>query len=175
MKKLGILLILILSLNQLWAQQTFKVNDTIPVFKSNTSNGSSYSLDSVLSHPTVIFCWATWNDPSLQLLEVLNEVYTELNPVKRGVQQQRFQIIDFSIDTNNELFRIFLTQQKLVWQTHLIDYKSWESDLCTVLKLQKIPTLLIIDTNRKVIAVDVDIKQLKTTLSNLIAVKGLSN
>lgn len=175
MRKIGILLFLGMVFNQVFAQQTFKANDTIPVFNSNTSTGGIYVFDSILSHPSVIICWATWNEPSLQLLETLNEVYAELNPIKRGVQQQQFHVIDFSIDTNKDLYTVFFAQHKVFWQTHLIDFNGWESDVTTVLKLQKIPTIFIVDTNRKVLAVDVDIKQLKSTLSNIITNKGLSN
>jgi hypothetical protein len=61
------------------------------------------------------------------------------------------------------------------WEQHLIDYKGWESSVLNNLGITKIPTLIIIEKNKKIIVIDPDINQLRNTLSNIKLNTSLSN
>jgi thiol-disulfide isomerase/thioredoxin len=155
--------------------QTIKIGDTIPTFKTTTYNGEEFSIDSTLEHTTIFLFWATWNVPSLQLMEEIKEQYQFVNPVKRGVKQINIDVIDFCIDANKELYLASLKRENLPWPIHFNDYKGWESDLMNMLNIRKIPTMLIVNVKRQIIIIDVETKQLRNVLSNLILNLPLSN
>lgn len=155
--------------------QTLRLSDTIPVFESLTDNAAPYVLDSVLKRPMVILVWATWNEPSRQVLDELKQVYASVNPVRRAQLQLNIDFVDFCIDTRQDLHQIVLKRENLPWTMHLADYKGWESEVISALRIRKVPTLMIIDHNRKVLVLDPDIKQIRNTLLNIRVNEQLSN
>lgn len=171
----GVFILLMLSSFWVNAQRTQpEAGDTIPVFDAQATNGQ-YQLDSVLPRPLVIVFWASWNEPSLQLLEELKQQYSFINPTKRGIIQEFIDVIDISIDTKPDAHRITLKREDWPWETHITDFKGWESDVVGLLHIQKVPTMLIIDERRKVLVVDPEMKQLRNVLSNIKMNVALSN
>lgn len=155
--------------------QTLRLGDTIPVFETFTDNAAPFVLDTTLKRPTLILLWATWNEPSRQILDELKQLYPSINPVKRAQQQLNIDFIDFCIDTRQDLHQIVLKRENLPWPIHLADYKGWESEVIGVLKTRKIPALIIIDQHRRVLVLDPDIKQIRNTLLNIRVNEQLSN
>lgn len=160
---------------QNFAQTQLKPGDTLPYFSSQTILNQPFNLDTTLSTPTLLFFWASWNTNSLQLLQELKQNYLSVNPIKRGKQQLNIQFIDVSLDQDSEMLHAALKRENLPWPTHLVENKGWESDLIHQLNLNKIPTLVVIDSSRKIILCDPDPKLIKNYLSNIVVNQGLSN
>lgn len=174
-KWLGVYTLLTISVFSVSAQQAQPVaGDTLPVFEAQTVNGT-FKLDSVLPRPLVLVFWASWNEPSLQLLEELKQQYSFINPTKRGIQQEFIDVVDISLDTRPDVHRITVKREDWPWEKHVADFKGWESDVVNLLHVQKIPTVLIIDEKRKVLVVDPEMKQLRNVLSNIKMNTVLSN
>lgn len=170
----GILLIALLG-GFFSANAQIVVGDTIPPYTFTLSNGNSFKLDSVLNRTTIILFWATWNPASIELLQELKDQYSFINPIKKGARVMNIDVIDISIDTDQLLHAINLKREHLPWSVHLADYKGWESTDINYFKITKIPTLIILNENRKVIIMDIEPKQLRSVLSNLKLDSGLSN
>ena len=151
------------------------VGDTIPVFNLTTTSGQPFQLDTTLSKVTILLFWATWNPASMELLQELKEQYAFINPIKRGERILNLEVIDMSIDTDEKLLALNLKREDLPWSGHLADYKGWESIVLNQLKITKVPTLLILNEQRKVIVADPEPKQLRSILSNLKMNNQLSN
>lgn len=160
---------------QVLAQRNQALNDTFPVFQLPTLTGETYSNDSNLLYPTIYIFWASWNLPSLELLNEIKQHYPIINPTRRGEIQMFIDVIDISIDTKPDLHRITVKRENWPWQQHLVDYKGWESSILNTLGITKIPTMIIVDKNKKVIVVDPDINQLRNILSNIKLNTTLSN
>lgn len=146
---------------------TLKLSDTVPVFETLNQDAQPFVLDTMLQRPLVLLFWASWNEPSRQLINELKQAYPVINPVKRAKLQLNIDVIDFCIDTKQDLHQLVLKRENFPWPVHLADYKGWESEIINQLKIQKVPTLLILDENRRIIVADPDIKQLRSTLSNI--------
>jgi thiol-disulfide isomerase/thioredoxin len=157
------------------AQRTLRLSDTFPVFEMQTLGGETYNNDSTLQYPTIYLFWASWSLPSLELMDEIKQHYNVINPTRRGVRQIYIDVVDVSIDTKTDLHRIAVKRESLPWEQHLIDYKGWESSVLNALGITKIPTLIIVDKNKKVIVIDPDINQLRNTLSNIKLNTSLSN
>lgn len=154
---------------------TLKLSDTVPVFESLNQDAQPFVLDTVLKRPLVLLFWASWNDASRQLISELKQAYPAVNPVKRAKLQLNIDVIDFCIDTKQDLHQLVLKRENFPWPVHLADYKGWESEIINLLRIQKVPTLIILDQNRKVIVADPDIKQLRNTLLNITVNEQLPN
>lgn len=89
--------------------------------------------------------------------------------------QQNIDVIDVSIDAKKVVYENAIKREALPWNIHLADFKGWESELIHTLKIQKIPSIIIVDENRKVLVLDPDIKQLRNVLSNIKINEQLSN
>ena len=157
------------------APVTLKLSDTVPVFETLDQDAQPFVLDSLLKRPLVLLFWASWNEPSRQLINELKQAYPVINPVKRAKLQLNIDVIDFCIDTKQDLHQLFLKRENFPWPVHLADYKGWESEIINLLKVQKVPTLLILDENRKIIVADPELKQLRSTLSNIKVNEQLPN
>jgi hypothetical protein len=157
------------------AQRALSLSDTFPVFEMPTLAGEIYNNDSILEYPTIYIFWASWSLPSLELMDEIKQHYNVINPTRRGVRQMYIDVVDISIDTKADLHRIAVKRESLPWEQHLIDYKGWESSVLNALGITKIPTLIIVDKNKKVIVIDPDINQLRNTLSNIKLNTSLSN
>jgi hypothetical protein len=157
------------------AQNKYKVGDTLPVFQAETVDKTVFKFDSVLERPTIIVCWASWNEPSLQLLDEINQQYPFVNPTRRTVFYHNLDVVDFSIDQRPEIHRVTLKRENWYWATHLITNKSWESEVISTLRITKIPTVFIVDKHRKILVVDPDVKQMRSILAPFRAPFPLSN
>lgn len=151
------------------------VGDTIPVFNLTTTANQPFQLDTTLNKVTILLFWATWNPASMELLQELKEQYSFINPIKRGERVLNIDVIDMSIDMDEKLLALNLKRENLPWNTHLADYKGWESVVLNQLKISKVPTLLILNEQRKVMVADPEPKQLRSILSNLKMNNQLSN
>lgn len=154
--------------------QTLAIGDTLPTMEWQTNIGS-YKLDSVLPRPLVIVVWASWNPASIEILEAVKQQYAFVNPVKRGVEEKNMDFLDISLDLNADIHNLTIKRENLPWLAHLADYKGWESELVTQLKLVKLPTVLFINQNRTIFIVDPDVKQLRNIFSNIKQNMSLSN
>jgi hypothetical protein len=157
------------------AQRNLALHDTFPVFQMQTLSGETYSNDSALQYPTIYIFWASWNEPSMELLDEIKQHYPIINPTRRGVKQMFIDVVDISIDVKPEIHRISVKREDWPWEMHLVDYKGWESSVLNSLGITKIPTLIIVDKSKKVIVIDPDINQLRNTLSNIKLNTTLSN
>lgn len=157
------------------AQKTLRLSDTFPVFQMPTLSGETYGNDSVLQYPTIYIFWASWSLPSLELINEIKQHYNVINPTRRGTRTMYIDVVDISIDTKPDLHRITVKREAWPWEQHLVDYKGWESSVLSALGITKIPTLIIVDKNKKVIVIDPDINQLRNTLSNIKVNASLSN
>ncbi len=146
---------------------TLKLSDTVPVFETLNQDAQAFVLDTTLKRPLVLLFWASWNEASRQLISELKQAYPAINPVKRAKLQLNIDVIDFCMDTKQDLHQLALKRENFPWPVHLADYKGWESEVINLLKIQKVPTLLIVDETRKIIVIDPDMKQLRSTLSNI--------
>jgi len=156
-------------------QVNLNAGDTFPLFVTTTVNGQQYALDSNLNTPLVICFWASWNAPSVQILNELKQHFIFINPVKKGKQQENIQFVDFALDTEQEILAAAIKRFELPWPNHLGDFKGWESELVHHIQLKKIPALYIIAPNRKILVKDPDLKTLKNILSNIKLNQALSN
>ncbi|MBP9186051.1 MAG: thioredoxin family protein [Bacteroidia bacterium] len=161
--------------NSASAQNQLRVNDTLPMFSANTFTNDTFTLDSVLPHYTVFVFWATWNSPSLELLDELNQNYKAINPTRRNITKINIEVVDISLDVKPDIYRINIKRENWPWEHHINDFLGWDSPLIDTLGITQIPTVFIVDKYRKIIVINPDINQLRNTLSNIKLNAELSN
>lgn len=157
------------------AQHTFVVGDTLPVFIAETHLKQTYTLDTVLERPMLLVVWASWNEPSMSILEEINQQYAFVNPTRRGVFYHNIDVVDIAMDLRENMYQVTLKREEWPWNTHLLANKGWETDLILTLKVNRIPTVFLVDKHRKILAIDPEVKQIRSLLTPFRSLTGLSN
>jgi len=157
------------------AQKVYHVGDTLPVFTSVTNEGKPFAFDTLLPRVTVVVFWASWNAPSLQILDELKQQYPFVNPTRRGVFNHNVDVIDFSIDQRKENYNITVKREGWPWDTHLNEWSGWESDVINTLQLRNIPVVFLVDVHRKILQINPEVNQIRSMLAPYRTLQSLSN
>lgn len=157
------------------AQKSYKVGDTLPIFTSQTHEGAAFKLDTILPRTTLVVFWASWNTPSMQLLNEIKQQYAFVNPTRRGVLNQNVDVVDVCLDQRREVYNIVLKREDWPWETHLYDGLGWESDVVKALNLKIIPTIFLVNQYRKIIQMNPEVSQIRSMLTPFRSLQALSN
>jgi cytochrome c biogenesis protein CcmG/thiol:disulfide interchange protein DsbE len=138
--------ILLLTVGLVWVvagtlqQRVINAGDTAPNFSVVTEHGKPMSRSDFGGKLLVLNFWASWCPPCISELPSLNEF-------AREYANQGVVVLGISIDKNENLYKKFLTQRGVVFDTA----RDPEADISTSYGTFLIPETYIIDRNGKVL------------------------
>jgi thiol-disulfide isomerase/thioredoxin len=152
---------------------TQKLKDKIELLKK-TSVGSIISniempdstnkiidLDSIKKTYTLIDFWASWCPPCRTESVLLNELYT-------AYKSEGFEIYGISLDSKKDRWLKALDQDKRVW-AEVSTTEGFDTPIAIEYGITALPTNFLVDSNGKIIAVNIHGKNLKEKITALFA------
>ncbi len=133
--------------------------DEAPDFTLPTIDNQLLSLTDLRGKVVLLDIWASWcgyckaENPNI---EAAFSTYNDFG----------FEVLAVSIDSNKESWKKGITDQQLSF-THVIDTLAWESDVVDKYNVKRIPHLVLIDREGKIVASADSMIKLKLQLMQL--------
>lgn len=129
--------------------------------QGNTLAGKPFRLSDLRGKPVVVHYWATWCDPCKQDMKLLRRL-------QAAYQREGLQIVGVNVDVSPEQANAHLRAEQLPW-IHLYDEGGLESSqLAKSLGVQTLPTMLLIDSDGKVVRHNVRAAELDAELARMV-------
>lgn len=139
------------------AQNTPKVGEQMLEIKQNNPEGMSISLSSFKGKVVLVDFWASWSAPSRLANRNLAKIYQKY-------KDRNFTIFSISLDENKNNWIRAIETDKLVWKNHVSEQKKWENTAVKALGITEIPANFLIDATGKILAVNVDLRNIDELL-----------
>jgi peroxiredoxin len=123
-------------------------------------NGDTVRLSSLKGKVVLIDFWASWCGPC----RASNKSFTKLYP---KYKDKGFEILAISLDESSEAWKKAITKDKVSWP-QVIDHGGWEANTARKWNIYALPTSYLVDREGRLIAMDLDKKQLEKALKELL-------
>jgi len=163
MKRLFALLVIMLIGSPLMAQNSvLQVGSSAPEVSLSQPDGKLLSLSSLKGRLVLVDFWASWCLPCVQEQLYLKKIY-EKN--QQFVKEGKFQIFGVSLDRRKENWEKAIARSKITWP-QVSDLKFWNSPIAKAYGIEALPFNVIVDENRKIIAINLHGKALGNFISD---------
>ncbi len=141
-----------------------EVGDPAPLFEAKTFAGGTIKLADLRGKVVLLDFWATWCKPCVAQLPHVQQLYETFR------DDDRFALIGMSLDWDIEKARSFLAGRQLTWpQVCLGDMDT--SPIVKQYGVGSIPTMVLIDAEGRIAALDVPIDQLQEHIRRTLAAR----
>ena len=123
-------------------------------------NGDTIRLSSLKGKVVLIDFWASWCGPCRSS----NKGFTKLYPKYKDLG---FEILGISLDDNDNAWKKAITKDKITWP-QVIDRGGWEAQTAAKWNIMALPTSYLVDRNGRLIAMDLEKKDLEIALKELL-------
>lgn len=128
-----------------------------PEFSLKDSDGNLFSLREYRGKYVVLDFWASWCGPCRNLIPYLKDLWTKY-------RDKGFEIISISLDGGETVWKKALDQEKMPWKQLLAAGSCVDQLYC----VSQIPHLLLLDSQGRIIAINIRGKQLEEKLEELL-------
>ena len=125
-----------------------------------TPTGDTFRLSSLKGKIVLLDFWASWCPPC----RASNRRLAKLYPKYR---EKGFEILSVSIDDNERDWKRAIVKDKVSW-LQVIDRGGWDAQTAVRWRIDAVPTSYLIDKNGKMIAMDIEEKELDKVLQKLL-------
>jgi thiol-disulfide isomerase/thioredoxin len=146
--------------NALKRDSLLMVGKFIEPFAQPTLAGQFFSLESLSSKYTLLEFWSSDCLPCRRDNPALIELYKQYH--NRG-----FEVIGISLDSKKAEWHKAVKKDCLPW-TNVSDLKGWDNELAAKYFIDRIPFSVLIDQNKKIVAVDLRPHALSEKLRELL-------
>jgi len=136
---------------------TIRVSDTIENFTLLNQNGNPVSLSDIKAKFILVDFWASWCTPCRKEIREIIKFYSDFN-------KNDFQVVSISVDESKAKWIKALKDDNIPW-TSLIDNSLVVNDK---LGVTGYPTTFLIDSNHKIIEMNLAPEKLKERLIQLL-------
>lgn len=129
--------------------KVYNIGDYVQDFSAITPSGDSASLSRILKNSklTLLDFWASWCVPCRNEFINTKKVYSRYN-------KQGFNIVAVSNDSKKEDWIKAIKKDSLTWY-NLSDLGGNNGDIAKMFKIYKLPTNYLLDSEGKIIAIDI--------------------
>jgi peroxiredoxin len=137
-----------------------KVGEFAPNFEGPTPTGNQLALKGNLGKATLLEFWASWCRPCRVQNPNLVALHQKMAP-------KGFKIIAVSLDKTKNSWLQAIEDDGLVWD-HVSHLQHWNDPIAKQYHIQQIPASLLLDAEGKIVAKDLNPKQLEARLAMLL-------
>tara|TARA_B100001079_G_C16365659_1_gene495014 strand:+ start:225 stop:1385 length:1161 start_codon:yes stop_codon:yes gene_type:complete len=143
-------------------KESLPIGSLAPKFSGPDLNGNIIELDNINSKVIMIDFWASWCAPC----RVENSDLVDLNT---KYSTDEFQIIGVSLDRDKESWENAINEDKLTEWVHISHVKFWDEPIARLYNITKMPTSYLLNSEKKIIGIDVKGSELDKRISVLLA------
>ena len=155
MKKILIATLIYCSIATLTTAQEIglKIGDIAPELAYNNPTGNKLKLSELRGKLVLIDFWASWCGPCRRENPNLVDAYRKYTKAKFK-SGKGFEIFSLSLDKSDKAWVKAINKDQLFWQYHVSDLGGWQSEGSNKYVIRSIPSNVIIDEKRIIIARD---------------------
>ncbi len=157
--KNSFLIVLILLCSTLVHAQ-LKIGETVPEIELMGKADTLIKLSSLNGKVVLIDFWASWCGPCRNENPRVQKLY-------KKYKENGFEVFAVSLDVNKPLWLKAIRQDKLTY-TQVIDGDGWLSKVAEKYYVDAIPTNFLIDKTGKIVAINLDGKELSDKVKSLV-------
>jgi len=129
-----------------------------PEFSIADVAGETVQSDKLNSRNVLLVFWATWCPHCTKLMPALHSYY-------RTFTRDNFEIIAVSLDTEKNKWLSFINEYNLDW-VNVSELKGWNSKVAEKFNIYATPTMILLDSDRRIIAKPSTITELDQILKS---------
>ena len=137
-----------------------KIGTLSPEITLKDMQGKEISLSSLKGKVVLIDFWASWCGPCRKSMKHLSAIYPSL-------KTKGFEIYGISIDENIEDWKKAVAADKIAW-LQVNENGGWNAPVANLWKIDQIPTSYLLDKQGKIVARDLEGRQLDAKINELL-------
>ena len=152
-----------LAIDQVISNNDFKAGIEAPNFSIKDINGKEIELKNYAGKYVLLDFWASWCGPCRKEMPNVVKLYEEF-------KGKNFEIIGISLDSSEKDWKKAVTDMNMTWPQGC-DFQLWQSPVARKYNVQAVPSMILINPEGKIEALDLRGKQLYTTIRTLLKSK----
>lgn len=136
--------------------KSFQIGEKLPDISLPDASKNLRPLSSTKGKLILLYFWTSWN-------QECREKNIQLASLKEEYSDKGFNIYSVSLDTDLNSWQVAIRADKAYWP-QVIDTSGLTSKIAREFNVEKLPSMILMDDNRKLIAQNVKIDDLKRIL-----------
>jgi thiol-disulfide isomerase/thioredoxin len=109
----------------------------------------------------VINFWASWSKASRAENKNLARIYQKYK------NNSKIVFISVSLDTEENNWKSAITEDEMVWENHICDFKKYNSPMVKKYNISSIPKIIVFDKEWTLISSAITVKEIENSLTEL--------